>query len=136
MITAQSNDVLARMIERSAAGVFGKTDLSTAVAAGDWLVLFAGEAGKRPETADLAVILPEIAKDRAKAGCGELSIAVVNAEDEDDLSAEYGVLVKPTVVFVRDGDVKGLVPRIKNWAEYEQKLAEFLPVTLERRADA
>jgi len=134
MITV--DNALSRMIERSAVGVFGKADLSKTVGEGDWLVLFAGEVGKRPETADLAVILPEIAKDRAKAGGGELNIAVVNAEDEDDLSAEYGVLVKPTVVFVRDGDIKGLVPRIKNWVEYEQKLAEFLPVTLKRRADA
>lgn len=124
---SQNDNAIARLIERSAAGVFGKADLHAALVKGDWLVLFAGVAGKRPETADLAVILPEIAKDRVKAGF-DLSIAVVNGEDEEDLSAEFGVLVKPTVVFVRDGDIKGLVPRIKDWAEYEQKLAELLPV--------
>ncbi len=132
MTAAQANNpndnAIARMVERAAAGVFGKTDLHAALSEGDWLVLFAGVAGKRPETADLAVILPEIAKDRAKAGF-DLSIAVVNGEDEEDLSAEFGVLVKPTVVFVREGDIKGLVPRIKDWAEYERKLAEFLPVS-------
>ena len=124
----QTDNAIARLVERSAAGVFGKADLHAALSTGDWLVLFAGVAGKRPETADLAVILPEIAKDRAKAGF-DLSIAVVDGEDEEDLSAEFGVLVKPTVVFVRDGDIKGLVPRVKDWAEYEQKLTEFLPVS-------
>jgi len=129
---------LTRMIEHSAAGVFGADRLNQTVAAGDWLVFFAGEAGKRPETADLAVILPELVKSRTTTAGRALNIAVVKPEEEEALSAEYGVLVKPTVVFVRDGNIKGLVPRIKNWAEYEQKLAEFLPQTTEmdRRASA
>jgi len=120
---------LSRLIERSA-GLFGAGTLNAAVAQGDWLVLFTGEVGKRPETADLAVILPELAKSRN----GDLNIAVIEADDEEALSAEYGVLIKPTVVFVRDGDIKGLVPRIKNWSDYEFKLAEFLPVATDRSA--
>ena len=54
---------------------------------------------------------------------------VDGAPADSRTKAEFGVLVKPTVVFVRDGDIKGLVPRIKDWAEYERKLAEFLPVS-------
>ncbi|HEY9079395.1 hypothetical protein [Magnetovibrio sp.] len=130
MITASSS--IDRLIERTAAGVFGPAELAAIVSNGDWLVFFPGEVGKRPETADLAVILPELVKGRN----GSLQIAVVNAEDEEALSAEYGVLVKPTVAFVRDGDIKGLVPRIKDWAEYEFKLAELLPVDTNRSADA
>lgn len=130
MMNAQT--ALTRMIERSAAGVFGEHDLAQAISDGDWLVFFAGEVGKRAETSDLAVILPELAKGRS----GGLKIAVVKSDDEDALSAKYSVLVKPTVVFVRDGDVKGVVPRIKNWAEYELKLAELLPVEMKRRANA
>ena len=122
---------ITRMVERTGSVVVSKPQLPGALAEGDWLVLFAGIAGNRPETADLAVILPEVAKSRD----GAVKIAVIDGEDEEDLSAEFGVLVKPTVVFMRDGEIQGLVPRLKNWADYEQKLAELLPVE-ERRASA
>ena len=130
-IESTIENAIARMVERSGAVVVSKADLPDALAQGDWLVLFAGISAKRAESADLAVILPELAKARQ----GALGIAVIDGEDEDDLSAEFGVLVKPTVVFMRGGEIQGLVPRLKDWAEYEQNLAALLPLE-DRRAQA
>lgn len=128
-----ASSALDRMIERTGAPVFGQAQTAIETASGDWILLLAGDPAARPEVADLAVILPELVKGRT----GTLRFAVIDREAEDALAAQYDVLVRPALVFLRDGQVKGAVPRIKDWAFYEQMLAECLPVARsERRASA
>lgn len=128
-----ASSALDRMIERANVPVLDAQGMTSEAAVGDWILLFAGDPTARPEVADLAVILPEIVKGRA----GALSFAVIDREAEDALAAQLGVFVKPTLVFMREGAVMGVIPRIKDWAFYEQMLEEYLPLSgTERRASA
>lgn len=144
-----ASSALDRMIERTNVPVLGSPDVTEQTAVGDWILLFTGDPTGRPEVADLAVILPEIVKGRnAMVGenvHGHLHFGVIDREAEDALAASMDVFVKPTLVFLRDGAVKGIIPRIKDWAYYEQMLHEYLPLggaqdgqesELNRRADA
>ena len=118
-----ASSALDRMIERTGAPVLGTRDVTQETAHGDWILLFAGDPSGRPEVADLAVILPEIVKDRA----GALKFAVIDRADEEALAAEMGVFVRPTLVFLREGAVMGVIPRVKDWGYYAQMLDEYLP---------
>lgn len=128
-----NTSALDRMIERRNVPVLDANGVAEQVASGDWILLFTGDPTARPEVADLAVILPEIAKGRN----GSLTFGVIDREAEDDLAAKMGVFVRPTLVILRDGDVKGVIPKIRDWAFYEQILNEYLPLGgSDRRASA
>jgi len=124
---------LDRMIRRTNIPVLDAQGVAKETAAGDWILLFADDPVRRPEVADLAVILPEIVKGRV----GSLNFGVIDREAEDELAPVLGVLIKPSLVFLRDGEVTGVVPRVKDWVFYEQMLAELLPLSTEdKRASA
>lgn len=128
-----ASSALDRMIERTNALVLDARGVAERTVMGDWILLFSGDPTARPEVADLAVILPEIVKGRA----GAIHFAVIDGEAEEALAAEMGVFVKPTLVFIREGAVMGIIPRIKDWAYYEQMLEELLPLGgMDRRASA
>lgn len=128
-----ASSALDRMIERANVPVLDAKGVAGQAASGDWILLFAGDPTARPEVADLAVILPEIVKGRA----GQLSFGVIDREAEEALAAEMGVFVRPTLVFLREGEVMGVIPRIKDWAFYEQMLSEYLSLGgTDRRASA
>lgn len=128
-----ASSALDRMIERTNVPVLDAKGVAEQAASGDWILLFAGDPTGRVEVADLAVILPEIVKGRA----GELMFGVIDREAEDALAAQMGVFVKPTLVFLREGVVTGVIPRIKDWSFYEQMLNEYLPLGgSDRRASA
>lgn len=127
-----SSSALDRMIERTGAPVLDGAGIAAQTQAGDWILLFTGDPAARPEVGDLAVILPELIKGRA----GTLNFAVIDREAEDALAAEMGVFVKPSLVFVREGAVVGVIPKIKDWAYYEAMLEECLPIAAQRRISA
>lgn len=51
----------------------------------------------------------------------------VNADDEPDRAAEYGVLSLPTCVLLVDGEARGTVVGARNLAYFESWLREVLP---------
>jgi hydrogenase-1 operon protein HyaE len=90
--------------------------------AGPTLLLFAGDPAQRPEATDVAVIFPELLEHFA----GRLSGALVSVEAEKALGARFLVDVFPSVAVLRGGATIGVIPRIRDWAEYVGKIEAFL----------
>ncbi|SFM33260.1 hydrogenase accessory protein [Shimia aestuarii] len=93
-------------------------------------VLFVpGDAKRNLETADVAVILPEL----KLAFQGRFDCAVVDDAIETAVREQTGVLKTPSLIFYRDGQVIGGIPRVRDWDEYMQRIAQILaaPVAAE-----
>jgi len=88
----------------------------------DVLLLFAGDPAERVEAMDVAVIFPEL----LKAFRGRLSGAVVADGAEKSLGARFCVDVLPSLAVIRNGATIGVIPRIRDWAEYLAKIEAFL----------
>jgi hydrogenase-1 operon protein HyaE len=86
------------------------------------LALFAGDPAQRPEATDVAVIFPEL----LKAFAGRLSGALVAGGAEKALGARFHVDVLPSLAIIRGGATIGVVSRIRDWAEYVEKIEAFL----------
>ena len=54
---------------------------------------------------------------------------VLHVDDEAELMAELGVLVTPTLVFFRDGELLGLLPRLRDWAVYMDEIPAILGIS-------
>ncbi|MBO9467331.1 hydrogenase accessory protein [Tropicibacter sp. R15_0] len=93
-------------------------------------VLFVpGDAARNLETADVAVILPEL----KMAFKGKFDCAVVGDDIETDLRQNTRVLKTPSLIFYRDGDMIGNIPKVRDWDEYMLRIAQILaqPVAAE-----
>jgi hydrogenase-1 operon protein HyaE len=99
---------------------------------GDFLVLFAGDPAQRPEAADVAVIFPEL----LKAFDGRLTGAVVAPGAEKSLGQRFHVDVFPSLAVIRAGAAVGVIPRIRDWSEYLEKIEAFLDPSAEPLAKA
>jgi len=86
------------------------------------LLFFPGAGANRPETSDVAVILPEILQVFAE----RLRGAVIAPAAEEKLKARFQVYVYPALVVVRGGDPVGVLPKIYDWSEYLHKIEAFL----------
>jgi hydrogenase-1 operon protein HyaE len=86
------------------------------------LLFFPGVGANRPETSDVAVIVPEI----LQAFAGRLRGAVIAPEAEQKLKARFQVFVFPSLVVTRGGDPVGVLPKIYDWSEYREKIEIFL----------
>jgi len=78
------------------------------------LLFFTGDPAQRAETADVAVVLPEI----LAAFQRRLRGAVVARSSEAALSARFRVNVHPSLVVTRGGDPLAVLPKIRDWSEY------------------
>jgi hydrogenase-1 operon protein HyaE len=84
--------------------------------AGVTVLFFAGDPARYRETADLAVVLPELVaafRDQLRPG-----VVARSADVEKELQLHYGFREWPTLVFVREGGYLGAISRIKDWSEY------------------
>ncbi len=86
------------------------------------LLFFPGAGANRPETGDVAVILPEI----LQAFAGRLRGAVIAPEAEEKLKGRFQVYVFPSLVVARGYDPVGVLPKIHDWSEYGEKIEAFL----------
>ena len=87
------------------------------------LALFFTEDPKRyPESNDVAVILPEL----AKAFPEQFSPVVVDRELEPELKARYAVNIWPTIVFIRQGRFLGKLSKVMDWSDYMERIPEIL----------
>jgi hydrogenase-1 operon protein HyaE len=94
------------------------------VAAADRVVVlfFRGDTARWPETADLAVVLPQL----IKAFPGRLTAAIVAAEAERDLMRRFGVSVCPSLALARPDRTLGVIPKIQDWSSYIAKITALL----------
>lgn len=88
-----------------------------------------GDPKRNLETADVAVILPEL----KMAFQGLFDCAVVGDEIEAKLREETRVLKTPSLIFYRDGQMIGAIPRVRDWDEYIARIKQILaqPVAAE-----
>ncbi|MBB4197168.1 hydrogenase accessory protein [Rhodoblastus sphagnicola] len=86
------------------------------------LLFFSGAGAPRPETSDVAVLFPELLKMFA----GHVRGALVAPEAEAALKTRFQVFVFPSLVVTRDGQPVGVLPKILDWADYQQKIAAAL----------
>lgn len=88
------------------------------------LLFFAGDPEQRTDSGDVAVVLPELLAafpDRFRAG-------VVARSAETSLKARCQVEVFPSLVVLRKQTVLDVLPRIRDWSEYLERLgAALLP---------
>lgn len=78
------------------------------------LLFFVGDIRRYPESNDLAVILPELAKAFADA----FQIGLVAQSAEKALQQRYGFSHWPTLVLLRGGDYLGAISKLQDWAAY------------------
>jgi hydrogenase-1 operon protein HyaE len=86
------------------------------------VLFFAGDPAERPETRDLAVILPQL----LKSFDGRLRGGLVTPEAEEALKERFHVRVLPSLVVLRGGEILGVLPKLYDWADYVARLETML----------
>jgi hydrogenase-1 operon protein HyaE len=86
------------------------------------VLLFAGDPVRWPESADVAVVLPEL----IEAFQGRLQGAVIARQAEPDLAPRFGVQVYPSLVFLRDSATLEVIAKIKDWSVYVDRIERLL----------
>lgn len=96
---------------------------------GEHAVFVPGDASRNLETADVAVILPEL----AMAFQGRFDCAVASPEMEDSVKTRAGVHKTPNIVFFRAGEALGSIPKVRDWDDYVTRIPQILskPVAAE-----
>ena len=91
-------------------------------ASGDAVLLFTEDPRKYPESADVAVILPEL----MKAFAGRFRAAVVARASERELQKRYGFARWPALVFLRGGDIVGTLTGVHDWDDFVGQVSALL----------
>ena len=90
-------------------------------------VLFVpGDATRNLETPDLAVILPEL----RIAFQGAFDCAVIGEAIEAEVRERAGVLKTPSLIFYRDGECLGGIPKVRDWDDYMARIPHILQTPL------
>ena len=85
-------------------------------------VFVPGDPARNLETADVAVILPEL----RKAFAGRFDCAVVSEAAETAFREATQVYKTPSIVFFRDGRQIGAIPKMRDWSDYLARTAQIL----------
>ena len=81
-----------------------------------------GDWQRNLETADVAVILPEL----HTAFQGRFDCAVVADAMEDAVKKSTGVFKTPSVILYREGQCLGGIAKVRDWDDYVTRIARFL----------
>ncbi|MFB2594308.1 hydrogenase accessory protein [Paracoccus sp. p4-l81] len=102
------------------------TDAAEAAAftdrAGAHCLFIPGDAARNLETADAAVILPEL----RLAFQGAFDCALVDDAIESDLRHAHRALKTPGFLFFRDGRFVGAIEKIRDWDDYMTRIPHLL----------
>lgn len=91
-------------------------------APGAHLVFLPGEVARNLETPDIAVIVPEL----RIAFQGAFDCAVAQGEAESAAKDAIGVHKTPSIVFFRDGQPLGAMPKVRDWDDYMARIPVIL----------
>ncbi len=96
---------------------------------GAHVVFVPGDAARNLETADVAVILPEL----VQAFQGRFDCAVAGDAVAQAVGEQAGGFKTPNLVFWRDGRVIGAIPKVRDWSDYMTRIGRILaaPVAAE-----
>ncbi|WP_116132261.1 hydrogenase accessory protein [Tropicimonas sp. IMCC34043] len=98
-------------------------DIARFTASDDARVLFVpGDPARNLESADVAVILPEL----RMAFQGRFDCAVVGTTVEAEVREQTGVLKTPSLIFFRAGRQIGAVPKVRDWDDYILRIGQIL----------
>jgi hydrogenase-1 operon protein HyaE len=86
------------------------------------VLFFAGDPTRYRETADVAVILPEIVAITE----GNLHPGVVARDAEIELQKHYGFRRWPALVLLRDGGYLGAICKVRDWSDYIAEIGELM----------
>jgi hydrogenase-1 operon protein HyaE len=101
----------------------GAADVDAFLAApGEAVLFFTGDPKQYPESADVAVILPEL----IRALPGRFRAAVVARASERELQKRFGFARWPALVFVRSGDLVGAITGMHDWDDLVTRVRELL----------
>ncbi len=92
-------------------------------ASNEYVVLFFHQLMKPvPETADVAVILPEL----DKAFADRFTVGVVAWEAQRDLQLKFRFRKYPSLVFLKDGGYLGVISGVLDWSDYLVEIETIL----------
>ncbi|MCG8443606.1 MAG: hypothetical protein MI723_17520 [Caulobacterales bacterium] len=112
-----------RAVERTGWPVLETADIDAFLEEGGPSILFfAGDSTRRPEAADVAVILPEI--HAAFGAC--FRVGVIATDALPAAKERFNVHFLPTLTLMRGADLVGHIPRVQDWSVYQQKIGAFL----------
>lgn len=90
-------------------------------------VLFVpGDAGRNLETPDVAVILPEL----QMAFQGRFDCAVVDDAIEEAVREAAKVFKTPSLIFYREGEMIGAIPKVRDWSEYVERITQIMALPM------
>jgi hydrogenase-1 operon protein HyaE len=96
------------------------------------VLLFAGDPVRWPEASDVAVVLPEL----IEAFQARLQGAVIAPQAELALAPRFNVQVYPSLVFCRNGRVLDVIPKIRDWSVYIDRITGLLDGTVKTASSA
>jgi hydrogenase-1 operon protein HyaE len=103
----------------------GQADLDAYLSTpGTHVVFLPGDPARNLETADVAVILPEL---RA-AFQGRFDCAVADDALAQPLGEASGGFKTPNLIFWHDGRMIGAIPKVRDWSDYMARIAHILSV--------
>lgn len=86
-------------------------------------VLFVpGNAVRNLETPDVAVILPEL----HMAFQQQFDCAVVDDAVDEMVRDNAKVFKTPSLIFYREGQMIGAIPKVRDWSEYMERIAQIM----------
>lgn len=118
----QTQAPLRRLIERH--GVVDLTNgaVGSFIAEGTTLLFFTGDCERYPEIDDVAIVLPEI----LKAFLGRFKAGLIDPDADPNAAARFDVIIRPSLVFVHDGQSVGMITRMRDWAVYLDEIGTIL----------
>jgi hydrogenase-1 operon protein HyaE len=99
-----------------------------AAGSGHVLLVFTEDPERYRETLDLAVIVPELAREFA----GRFTVAVLLPEAARAIAPRYGFRRWPAVVLLRDDAYVGAIDGVRDWSDYRLELARLLEAPTSR----
>lgn len=91
-------------------------------APGAHVIFVPGDARRNLETPDVAVILPEL----RQAFQGQFDCAVATDAVETDLRDCTRIFKTPSLIFFRNGQLIGGLPKVRDWSEYVERIGQIL----------
>jgi hydrogenase-1 operon protein HyaE len=111
------------MLEKHAYPVLDEQTIDAFLDGHEEVVLFFSENPKQfPESDDLAVILPEL----LEALGGRLQAALISQGSQHRLQGRYGFGSWPALVFLRRGELLGVITQLRNWEDYLREIRQLL----------
>ncbi|MEM8836487.1 MAG: hydrogenase accessory protein [Pseudomonadota bacterium] len=88
-----------------------------------WHAVFVpGDPARNLESADVAIILPEL----RMAFQRKFDCAIAGNEIETRLREDTGVLKTPSIIFFRSGAFQVGIPKVRDWDEYMARITHIL----------